>query len=117
MRSLGSQVPSGRIFRGFVERNPKLINEDLLYQLWALTTDQQCRLRRTQACAGGENIGYQLLRGVVRPLIDDPPLGPEGTALLRVGRSREQRDLNTLFGRRQRRGTSCEAAADDEDRK
>ena len=114
MAGLGSQIEFSRMFRRRIERNVKLVDQDFFHQARAFVAQQRSRFRRTESCAGRENVLHKLLGPLAVPAIDDPALRPIGVAVLGLVSAREQRDFAAALGGVPRRCQAAEAAADDE---
>ena len=114
MARLAGQVKLPGIFRGGIEGNAKLVNQNFLHQTRAFAAQQAGGVGGAQAAANREDVGNQLFWGFPLRAIDDSALRPIGIAFLRVFGARQQSDLTAPFGGVPGGRQPCQAAADDE---
>src|ERR1700722_11451109 len=93
MASLGREVKLLGIFRRWIERNMKLVDQYFLNEARPLMAEQGSRFRRAKSRPSNQNVRNKLLRLLVVPAVDDSALRPKCIAVLRFMSTRKQRNL------------------------
>src|SRR5665213_4135361 len=84
MARLGRQIEFLWIFRGRVERNVQLVDQNFLYEARAFHAQQESRFRRAEPRPCGKDIRHELFRLFVVASIDDAALRPVRVAVLGI---------------------------------